>query len=510
MATIHVGIYARISSEHQRDNTSIDTQLADCKAYAERRGWQVYDTYIDEAKSGRKEQRAEFQRLRKDVQSRRLQAVLVWKVDRLARQSRIQHNFIAELEGAGAIFDSATEQLDLATSGGRFNAGVLAQVAQFQSDLLSERVARALRHKAEQGQWVGPVPLGYVKQGAILAPDEDAPVIQKIFALYATGQHSYTTIADMLNAEGHRAREWQTGARHIFGRENIRTILKNAAYAGFVSSGGQQHRGQHEPLISAELWARCTELREGRTNKGGSMALRAPGLLTSVAYCAVCGSAMWMHRSSRVQYYRCSGQSRRECDVSMQRQEIVDAHGLELLESIVLPQHIIDKALIALQRRVASDQPAPKKQQSRADLEAALGRYAEVYAEGLITKEMYEARKANIITQLQELGTQAPPARLDIQRAVKLLSDMPALLRETSLNARRGIVQTIFEKVWLEDKNIRAITSRQAYTTLFDAIARICVVRVADGSLVPLPHIGTIPRFIRADHWVSWRVPRAA
>jgi hypothetical protein len=87
---------------------------------------------------------------------------------------------------------------------------------------------------------------------------------------------------------------------------------------------------------------------------------------------------------------------------------------------------------------------------------------------------------------------------------------MSALLRETSLAGRRGIAQAIFEKLWLEDKNIRAITPRQVYATLFDALARICVVRVADGSLLPAPHIPTVPQFLTREHWVSWRIPRAA
>lgn len=120
-----VGIYARVSSEAQRDNTSIDTQLADCRAYAVKRGWQVHHEYIDEAESGRNAKRPALQHLLRDVQLRRLDAVLVWKLDRLARNTADALTMI-DTNFSRIVFESVTENIDRMTAGGRFSLTVMA------------------------------------------------------------------------------------------------------------------------------------------------------------------------------------------------------------------------------------------------------------------------------------------------------------------------------------------------------------------------------------------------
>jgi site-specific DNA recombinase len=489
---INVGIYARISSERQRGNTSIDTQIADCKAYAKRLGWTVYDTYIDEAESGRKTTRAQLQRLRSDIKARRLQAVLVWKTDRLARQARDQHNLMAEFEQYKVIFASATEELDLVTSAGRFSAGMLAQMNQLYSDILSERVTRALKHKAEYGGWVGPVPLGYQRDvcGALI-PSEDAPVIRIVFKLYATGAHSYTSIADHLNSLGFHTLKWQTGERGLFGRESVRTILRNNAYCGIVTSGGCEFSGNHEPLVSEELWEQCASIREERSGSKHSPAVQTPALLMQRAQCVACGDKMWIHRGGKVDlacwYYRCSGNNRRTCSASMVRIEAIDQTALGMLHGLTIPQDWIPEIRERVTEVLRQQQPGPVI--DRAALDQQLRRYALIFAEGMISEAEYTKKREHIQSLQAQAGSQVSVKPPQVDRAMALLADLGSVLDQATIDEQRMLLRAVFATFWIGDRAIKAITPTSAFLHLVSVIS---VVRVADGFEAPSHHYAPI------------------
>lgn len=491
-----VAIYVRVSSEDQIENTSIESQIADCRAYIARRGWGVYDVYADEGKSAWRNEykRRELARLRQDVKLRRVDGVVVWKFDRLARVARLQH--ILKDEFKHIDFESATENVDLKTSGGAFTHGILAQVAQYQSDQQSERIARALRYKAEQGEWVGPVPLGYDKTGQTLAPNAAAAAIKLAYTLYATRQHSYTTIADILNTQGYR-----TADGRVFGREGIRWMLHNRAYLGYVASGGVEYPGQHPALIDQRLWDDCHTIQEDRTREAGNAGLKAQGLLTGLVRCAVCGATMWQHISiSRYGkptiYYRCSGNSRRTCQIAMQRADRIDVQAIEVLHGMTVPDRLVAVVLSRLQTRAAP----PKAGPDRAAIQAQMQRLTDMYIAGRIERSNYDQRYAYLHEQLSAAPA-APVIHIDIERAVQFLSDLPALLAATSIPARRSVLQSIFDRLWLADHAIQAITPREAYATLIDAMAHACSVeRVADGWQLPAPHIPPL--------WIALQAPR--
>lgn len=153
-------------------------------------------------------------------------------------------------------------------------------------------------------------------------PSADAPVVRRIFELYATRQHSYTTIADELNAVGWQTHETRTGRRGRFGRESVRTILGNSAYIGMVSSGGVQFPGKHPPLISETLFATVQGIREERTKSNGSPVQHSAAWLIGTLWCEHCGGELWHqfgNRNASGRYYRCSGISRRECTTKQTR-----------------------------------------------------------------------------------------------------------------------------------------------------------------------------------------------
>ncbi len=185
---------------------------------------------------------------------------------------------------------------------------ILAAFAQYYVDNLREETAKGNREKAQRGFWVGPVPVGYKKldKGTIV-PSDDAETVRELFRLYLSGL-SFYEVADQLNERGLRPNE------RVWGRENVRVVLKNRAYIGMVSSGGIEYQGSHDPLISNELWDATVSRRAASTRPRATNRKDVePGPLSGLLYCAGCGKRLWFKYSraeSGTRSFHCRGYGR--------------------------------------------------------------------------------------------------------------------------------------------------------------------------------------------------------
>lgn len=501
---MRVAIYIRVSTKMQVERYSLEGQERACRAHAAMRGWTVIGVYVDEAKSGRRDDRPELQRLKEDARRRRLDVVLVFKLNRFARNVPEQYKAAAELEALGVEIASATETFDRKTAAGKLTFGMLAVIAQFDSDQQGERVKSAKQMQARRGDWVGPVPYGAEKPGKILAwkGDADTEAARLIFQLYATGQHSYLSIADELNQRGHTTFDPQTKQRGRFGRENIRGILKNPAYIGRVRCDGQEYPGGHPPLIPMEMWERCQVLREGRKRKGGysNVQDRTGRLLSGLARCAACGSLMWAHPSANDYYYRCAGRDHRTCTAPTVRAYIVEAQALEAIKVLALPG---DWQQAVLRQAEALCRPQEQKSgPNPATIEAQLRRLALVYAAGDIDEKTYEQQRAVWRKRLEEASATAHTATraFDAQRVLALLGDMAGLIERANEAQRRAIVRGVFETLWLERHRIAGLLPTALYAPMLGAIEGVKGLgRVPDG--YPYPVL-TLP-----PYWIAHQIP---
>src|SRR3977135_2896451 len=130
-------------------------QLRDLREYADRRGWLMVEEYIDHGVSGTKASRPALNRLMADAQRRKIDTVLVWKLDRFGRSLRHLVNAIAELESLGVTFISLRDNLDLTTPSGRLMFHVISAMAEFERSLIQERVKAGLRNARAKGQRLG-------------------------------------------------------------------------------------------------------------------------------------------------------------------------------------------------------------------------------------------------------------------------------------------------------------------------------------------------------------------
>jgi DNA invertase Pin-like site-specific DNA recombinase len=149
---MRVAIYARVSTHNGQDP---QMQTRELREYCSRREWTIEGEYVDVGISGAKDSRPELNRLMADAKRRRFDVVLVWKLDRFGRSLRHLLNALAELEAAGVVFASLTDNLDLSTPSGRLMFQVIAAMGEFERELIRERVRSGMRNAKEKGKAIG-------------------------------------------------------------------------------------------------------------------------------------------------------------------------------------------------------------------------------------------------------------------------------------------------------------------------------------------------------------------
>jgi DNA invertase Pin-like site-specific DNA recombinase len=152
-----VGIYARVSTADKGQDPEL--QLKDLREYAHARGWKVFGEYVDIGESGSKDKRPQLDRLMEDARKRRIDGILVWKLDRFGRSLKALVNTLEELKGLGVQFVSYTENLDFSTPAGRAMANLIGVFAEFERDLIRERVKAGIQNAKSKGIRVGRRPL---------------------------------------------------------------------------------------------------------------------------------------------------------------------------------------------------------------------------------------------------------------------------------------------------------------------------------------------------------------
>jgi site-specific DNA recombinase len=259
-------IYTRKSTEYNLELAfnSLDAQREACEAYIKSQaheGWRLIPArYDDGAFSGASLERPALQQLLADVRAGNIDIVLAYKVDRLTRSLADFAKLIELFDAHNVSFVSVTQSFDTRSSMGRLTLNVLLSFAQFERELIGERVRDKIAASKRKGLWVGgPVPLGYaaVDKKIVVVPAE-AEAVRTIFARYlALG--SIRALAEELDRQGiYSKRRRLSNGRCVggkrFGVGALAHLLKNRFYIGEVVYRGEVQRGQHEPILESALF----------------------------------------------------------------------------------------------------------------------------------------------------------------------------------------------------------------------------------------------------------------
>ncbi|HET6377001.1 MAG TPA: recombinase family protein [Methylocella sp.] len=284
---LRCAVYTRKSSEEGLDMefNSLDAQREACEAYvASQRpeGWVlVPDDYDDGGYSGGTLERPALKRLLADIEAGGVDIVAVYKIDRLSRSLMDFAKLVDAFERKNVTFVSVTQAFNTTTSMGRLTLNILLSFAQFEREVIGERIRDKFAASRKKGLWMGGyVPFGYrVTNRKLVIEEQEAAAVRMIFERFVK-IGSATVLARQLNAEG-----VMTRAGRPVGKGFLYKLLNNQVYAGMAVHKGTAYPGEHEAIISRELWDKAHAILQESPRMRANKTRRAePALLRGLLF----------------------------------------------------------------------------------------------------------------------------------------------------------------------------------------------------------------------------------
>jgi site-specific DNA recombinase len=362
-------IYTRKSTEHNLDLAfnSLDAQREACEAYIKSQaheGWKLVPTHFDDGGlSGASLDRPAIQSLLSEVRAKKIDIVVVYKVDRLTRSLADFAKLVELFDEHEVSFVSVTQSFNTTSSMGRLTLNVLLSFAQFEREVIGERVRDKIAASKRRGIWVGgPVPLGYRAVGKKLEiVPEDADLVRRIFGRYVE-LGSVGALARALDEQGVRPKprqlaNGQTKAAERYTIGPLAHMLKNRFYVGEVAYRGEVHKGEHPDIVNREVFDRVQTVLSERTVQRTLKRGDSPHLLTGLIFDDRGNPMSPTHTNKkgvRYRYYTSHAllQRRKEYAGSVPRVSAPEVEALVLdavRQELLAGDEISDKDVIGLQ-----------------------------------------------------------------------------------------------------------------------------------------------------------------
>lgn len=335
-------LYIRVSTmEQAKEGYSIPAQTDKLKAFAKAKDMAVTKIYTDPGFSGAKMERPALQEMISDIQNKKIDVVLVYKLDRLSRSQKNTLYLIEDVFLKNNVdFISMQESFDTSTPFGRATIGMLSVFAQLERDTITERMHMGRTERAKQGYYHGSgiVPLGYdYVDGELIINDYEAQIIQEIYDLYVNQGKGQQYITKRMVAKYPDKVKTLTIVKYA---------LTNPLYIGKISWDGKVYDGHHTPIIDKSMYDKAQEIIARKAQKGGEQHGNQLGLLLGITYCGKCGAKVFRYvsggRKYRYNYYMCRSVKKMlpslvkdwNCKQPSLRQEVVEKKVIDSLKSL--------------------------------------------------------------------------------------------------------------------------------------------------------------------------------
>jgi len=356
-ARVRCAIYTRKSSEEGLDQefNSLLAQREACEAFItsqRHEGWVCLCAgYDDGGFSGATMGRPALQRLLADITAGRVDIVVVYKIDRLTRSLADFAKIVEILDARGASFVSVTQQFNTTTSMGRLTLNVLLSFAQFEREVIGERIRDKIAASKKKGMWMGGVPpLGYRAQDRkLVIVDSEAEL------------GSVRLLKEELDAQGSKSKSWTSASDRAIGgkpfsRGALYLMLRNRTYRGEIVHKGQSYSGEHPPIIDQPLWdAVQMRLAGNTTERTSGTRTHQPSLLAGLLFDTE-GNRMTpsyaVKKGRRYRYYVSRpliAQDQRESSIALR----IPAAEIEHLVTSRVRQWLLDRGGIYQSTRLA-------------------------------------------------------------------------------------------------------------------------------------------------------------
>lgn len=337
-----VVIYARFSS-HSQTEQSIEGQLRECYDFARRNDYLVIAEYIDRALTGTTDKRPEFLRMIEDSKKKNFDYVLVYQLDRFARNRYDSANYKAKLKKNGVRVLSAKENITEDASG-ILVEGMLESMAEYYSAELSQKVRRGVKESLLKGHFVG----GYGLFGYDIVDKKwtintyEADIVRDMFTRYKNGE-KVKEIIDRLNAQGIK-----TKAGSPFNMNSFARIIRNEKYIGVYNSHGVIYENVIPPIVDEKLFFDCNAIMDEHKHKPRATKSGKPYILSGKLFCGYCGNLMTAETGTSQtgklhHYYKCFGRKKNKyrCKKkSYRQQELEDLVFKTTIDYVLQPQVI--------------------------------------------------------------------------------------------------------------------------------------------------------------------------
>lgn len=455
-------IYARYSSHNQREE-SIEGQIRKCQAFAEQNNITIIGEYIDRAISGKTDKRESFQKLISDSEKGHFQAVIMYTLDRFARNRYDSAHYKAKLKKNGVrIF--YTEQSISDEPEGIILESVLEGMAEYYSENLSRGVKRGLKENALKCMVTGGyMPLGY-KKSADLKFEIDpatAPIVKEIFDLYANGK-SQRQIVDILNEKGYR-----TVKNKPFRLGSIAGILTNRKYIGIYEFDDVSVEGGIPAIVDVKTFEKAQEMLKRNKRTTGRMKAPALYMLTGKCFCGHCGSSMVGESGTSGtgaihNYYKCSDRKKhRGCTKKTEKKEWLEQTVVhETISQIMQPEVIraIAENVSNLAQKEFNDKSRlVSLQKELKSVQGAISNLLRLVEKGIDTDDVGDrlldlnAQKSDLLKQISKEETKKP--LISKERMEFWLTDLLSRGSEDDPEYQQRIIDTLVDKVFVFDED---------------------------------------------------------
>jgi site-specific DNA recombinase len=325
--TVCCAIYTRKSSEEGLDLefNSLDAQRESGEAYIasqQHEGWVCLpDRYDDGGFSGGNMDRPALARLLADIKAGKVDCVVVYKVDRLSRSLMDFSRIVETFDQHKVSFVSVTQQFNTTHSMGRLTLNILLSFAQFEREIIGERIRDKIAAQRRKGKWAGGVPiLGYDVDRTNASPKlvanaDEALQVRRIFAMYLE-LGTLTPVVEELTRRGWKNKTWLTKSGLVkggrpFDRCSLYLLLTNPLYVGKIKHKTEIYQGEHEPLVSVDVFQKVqSTLQQHGSGRGNYLLNKHGALLKGLVVCHHCGRVMThtyaISGSKRYRYYTCT------------------------------------------------------------------------------------------------------------------------------------------------------------------------------------------------------------
>jgi DNA invertase Pin-like site-specific DNA recombinase len=290
-------IYTRKSTEEglEQDFNSLDAQREACAAFVQsqkQEGWTaIAKTYDDGGYSGGSMERPALKQLLADIEARKVDVIVVYKVDRLTRSLADFVKLVDIFDRYGVSFVSVTQQFNTTTSMGRLTLNILLSFAQFERELIGERVRDKVAASKKKGMWMGgTIPLGYdVKNRKLVINKSEAQTVTEIYRRYLKLK-SVRALREDLQSSGIRSKrrfraDGTEYGNRVLSQGALYLLLQNRTYRGEATHKGNVYPGEHAPIVDKALWdAVQATLAQNRVDRANGSNANESSLLTGLLF----------------------------------------------------------------------------------------------------------------------------------------------------------------------------------------------------------------------------------